>query len=153
MRLTQADTRILALLQRRGRATLNEIGRAVGLSASACSRRLAQLLDSGAIRGFHAHLDPRLLDMQTTVIVQVSLSSQSEATLSAFERAVADIPSVLSCDLMSGAVDYVVRVAVRDLAAYENLHREVLAMLPGVARIESSFVLRGIVDRPQPAIF
>lgn len=150
--ITRTDKKILALLQKDGRASVTDIGERVGLSASACSRRLAQLQKSGAIRGFHATLAPEILDMQTMAIVQVSLSSQSETSLRAFENAIARTRAVLSCDLMSGSVDYLLRIAVKDIAAYESLHREVLAMLPGVARIESSFVLRGIVDRQQAAM-
>ncbi len=146
------DTKILATLQRDGRATLAELSAATGLSASACSRRLAQLFETGKIRGVHADLDPELLSMQTIVIVQVSLHSQSESALREFELAVTTMRGLLSCDLMAGGVDYVLRIGVKDLATYERLHRHTLAALPGVSRVESSFVLRSIVDKRQPQL-
>ncbi|MEO0996698.1 MAG: Lrp/AsnC family transcriptional regulator [Pseudomonadota bacterium] len=147
------DRKILAALQRDARQSMAAIGDAVGLSASACSRRVAQLQRDGRIVRFAAELSPELLDAATTVIVHVSLASQSESSLRAFEAAVGRCREVVTCDLVSGGVDYTLRIAVRDLAGYERLHREVLSALPGVARLESNFVLRPIVSRGQPVIY
>ncbi len=148
----RADQKILATLQRNGRASLADLATATGLSTSACSRRLNQLLDDGTIRGVYAELAADQVNQQMLVIVQVSLHSQSIEGLAQFERAIAGIPELITCDLMSGGVDYQLRLGVRDLAAYEQLHRDTLSALPGVSRIESSFVLRPIVNRHQPMI-
>ncbi len=150
--LDKIDRRILAILQTEARASLARIGEQVGLSASACSRRISQLESSGAIRGFRTELAPEIFAIGSIVMVQVTLSSQSEASISAFERAIKKCSKVITCDLMSGGVDYLVRIAVADLGDYERLHREVLSALPGVARIESNFVLRGVIDRQQPSL-
>ncbi len=149
MELDLLDKRILTLLQTNARASLGTIGDEVGLSASACSRRLAQLEAKGAIALYRAELAAELFGLSSVAIVQVTLSSQSESALKAFERAINECRRVVTCDLMSGGVDYLVRILVADLNDYERLHREVLSALPGVARIQSNFVLRGIIDRQQ----
>jgi Lrp/AsnC family transcriptional regulator, leucine-responsive regulatory protein len=82
------------------------------------------------------------------VIVRISLKNQSEELLSAFEKAVAAVPSVASCYLMSGDDDYMLTVIARDLAEYERVLKEQLARLPGIARLNSSFVLRKVSDKP-----
>ncbi len=150
--LDSIDRKILAALQTDARQSMAAIGDAVGLSASACSRRFTRLQRAGRIVRFSAELSPELLDAATTVIVHVSLASQSESSLRAFETAVGRCREIVTCDLMAGGVDYTLRIAVRDLADYERLHREVLSALPGVARLESNFVLRPIVSRRQPII-
>jgi DNA-binding Lrp family transcriptional regulator len=82
--------------------------------------------------------------------VQISLKSQSEDLLAAFEKAIAAAPSVVSCHLMSGDDDYVLTVLARDLADYERIHRQELSRLPGVTRLKSSFALREVKSRALP---
>jgi DNA-binding Lrp family transcriptional regulator len=86
-----------------------------------------------------------------TVMVQISLKSQSEELLNAFEQAVASAPSIVSCHLMSGEDDYLITVMARDLADFERIHKEQLSRLPGVVRLKSSFALREVANRPLPA--
>jgi DNA-binding Lrp family transcriptional regulator len=86
-----------------------------------------------------------------TVIVQISLKSQNEDLLKAFEEAIAGAPSVVSCHLMSGEDDYLVTVMARDLADFERIHKEQLSRLPGVVRLKSSFALRQVANKPLPA--
>lgn len=150
--LDSIDRHILAVLQANARLPISALGEQVGLSASACSRRVAQLERDGCIEGYCATLNPSLLAMDMVAIVLVTLQSQSESCLAKFERAINRCRQVISCDLMSGSVDYSVRIAVRDLKDYERLHREVLSVLPGVTRIESNFVLRGVINRRQPVL-
>jgi Lrp/AsnC family transcriptional regulator, leucine-responsive regulatory protein len=83
-------------------------------------------------------------------VLSISLRSQSQEVLDAFEKAVAAAPSVVSCHLMSGEDDYLVTVMAGDLSDYERIHKEELSRLPGVARLKSSFVLRQITDRLLP---
>jgi len=119
----------------------------VGLSQSACSRRLDNLEKSGVIRGYHAQLSNTAFGHRMTVIVHISLSGQFEKTLSEFEAAVKLCPNVLSCHLMSGEYDYILRIAAKDLQDYERIHKEWLTAMPHVTKINSSFALREIVDR------
>ena len=120
---------------------------AVGLSASACSRRLDLLEKSGVIRGYHARLSDKALGHSMTAIVHISLSGQFARTLAEFENAVKLCPNVVSCYLMSGEYDYILRVTVRDLEDYERLHRDWLSALPHVVKLNSSFALRNVIDR------
>jgi Lrp/AsnC family transcriptional regulator, leucine-responsive regulatory protein len=150
--LDAIDHAILATLQDDGRISNAALAERVGLSASACSRRLDILEKSGVIRGYHARLSNAALGHVMTVIVHISLSGQFARTLDEFEKAVKLCPNVLACYLMSGEYDYILRMAVRDLADYERLHRDWLSALPHVVKINSSFALRDVIDRPNIGI-
>lgn len=147
-KLDTLDIAILRTLQEDGRISNANLAERVGLSASACSRRLDILEKSGVIRGYHARLSNRALDYGMTAIVHISLSGQFEKTLSEFEAAVKRCPNVLVCYLMSGEYDYMLRVAAKDLQDYERIHKEWLSALPHVVRINSAFALREVIDRP-----
>ena len=147
MDLNATDKAILLALQKDGRVTNIELADRVGLSPSACLRRVRSLEESGVINGYAAVLDPASIGRGTSVFVEISLSSQEESVLDAFEAAVAVHPAVMSCHLMAGDADYLVHVVCSDVAHYEQLHRTHFALLPGVARIRSSFALRTVVDR------
>ncbi|MEX2319250.1 MAG: Lrp/AsnC ligand binding domain-containing protein, partial [Bauldia sp.] len=95
-----------------------------------------------------AVVDAAAIGLGITVFVEITLERQNDDTLRAFETALAACPNVLSCHLMSGSSDYLIRIAAHDLADFERLHANVLGHLPGVARIESKFALRQAVDRP-----
>jgi Lrp/AsnC family transcriptional regulator, leucine-responsive regulatory protein len=147
MALDRIDVSILDALQKDGRMSNAALAEKVGLSQSACSRRLDNLERSGVIRGYHARISNAALDHKMTAIVHISLSGQFEKTLSDFEAAVKLCPNVLSCHLMSGEYDYILRIAARDLADYERIHKEWLTAMPHVTKINSSFALREVVDR------
>lgn len=147
MNLDRIDRKLLALLQADGRITNTELARQVGLSQSACLRRMQRLEQTGVIRGYGALLDPAALGKPETVFIEITLHNQSEAVLDAFERAVAASPDILECHLMAGGYDYLLRVAVADSADYERLHRKQLAAFPHVARIRSLFTLRRVSQR------
>jgi Lrp/AsnC family transcriptional regulator, leucine-responsive regulatory protein len=146
--LDNIDLAILKALQINARITNAELADKVGLSPSACSRRLDILEKSGVIGGYHARLSHKALDYKMIAIVHISLSGQFAKTLSEFEAAVKRCPNVLVCYLMSGEYDYILRVAARDLEDYERIHRDWLSALPHVVKINSSFALREIIDRP-----
>ena len=146
------DLAILSALQADGRMSNAALAEKVGLSPSACSRRLDNLEKSGTIRGYHARVSNRALGYSLTVIVHISLSGQFQKTLREFEEAIKRCPNVLVCYLMSGEYDYVLRVAAKDLADYERIHRDWLSALPHVVKINSSFALREIIDRPNVGI-
>lgn len=146
--LDTIDISILKALQTEGRISNSALAERVGLSASACSRRLDILENSGVIKGYYARLSHKALDYRMIAIVHISLSGQFTKTLAEFEAAVKLCPNVLVCYLMSGEHDYTLRVAARDLEDYERIHRDWLSALPHVAKINSSFALREVIDRP-----
>jgi Lrp/AsnC family leucine-responsive transcriptional regulator len=97
-------------------------------------------------------LDLGLFGLRTTVLVRIALESQSEQALKAFEAGVLDCPSVITCFLMSGSDDYVAIVLARDIEDFERIHRTELSRLPRVARIQSSFAMREVVNRAVPPV-
>lgn len=140
------DSTILDELQRNGRLSNVELAERAGLSESACLRRVKALDDKGVITHYAAHLDARAVGLPGTVFVRVSLTSQREEQLLTFEDAVTHVPEVMECYLMSGDVDYIIRVVVKDAPDYERVHH-ILTSLPGVDRVHSSFALRTILRR------
>ncbi len=144
--LDQLDDAILRHLVRHGRATNYEVGEAVGLSASAASRRILALEQSGAIRGYRALIDDRLLGKQMTVYIRVTLERQSAAVLRAFETAVRYCHDIESCHLMAGQYDYMLVARVAGIDDYGRLHQNELSRLPGVTRLETSFALRDVLE-------
>jgi Lrp/AsnC family transcriptional regulator, leucine-responsive regulatory protein len=142
--LDQTDRAILNLLQEDGRISNAALAERVHLSPSACLRRVRRLEESGVIDRYVALLDPAAIGRGTHVFVEISLQSQAEEVLDAFEAVVAQAPEVLSCHLMAGQADYLVHVVVADVADYERLHRTHLAKLPGVSNLHSSFAIRAV---------
>lgn len=145
--LDDLDSAILQYLERNGRATNYEVGEAVGLSPSAASRRIQALETAGAIRGYRALIDERVLGKQMTVFVRVTLERQSANTLSAFEAAVRHTRGIVSCHLMAGQYDYMLVARVADIDDYGRLHQNELSRLPGVTRLETSFALRDVMEQ------
>ena len=144
--MDQADARILRALQRDSSRPVAELAAEVGLSASACHRRVKLLEDSGVISGYAARLDRSALGFPVQVFVEITLSSQSQEALTAFETAVTRFDEILECHLTTGQADYLLRVVARDVADYDNIHRNCLARLPGVSSMQTIFVLRSIRD-------
>ncbi|CAH0157294.1 Lrp/AsnC family transcriptional regulator [Roseomonas sp. CECT 9278] len=143
--LDEADQRILKALRQDGRKTNAALADAVGLSPSACLRRLRLLESRGVIRGYTAIIEEPQDRDTVTVIVQITLDRQTEEHLSRFEGAVKRLPEVRDCFLMTGLSDYLLRVEVQDASDYERVHKEQLSRLPGVARIQSSFAIRRVI--------
>mmetsp|Transcript_915 Transcript_915/g.2040 ORF Transcript_915/g.2040 Transcript_915/m.2040 type:complete len:170 (-) Transcript_915:290-799(-) len=144
MSLDQTDRRILTVLQKQGRISNAELAERVNLSQSACHRRVHRLEKDGYIKDFVALLDPRKLDVPTTVFVEITLSGQADEVLDAFEKAVSRIPDVLECHLMAGTADYILKVVAKNTEDFARIHRQHLARLPGVAQMQSSFALRTV---------
>jgi len=145
------DRKILAELQRDGRLTLTELAERVRLSLSPCHRRLRTLERSGAISGYHARLDASALGLTFEALVFVTMRYEDRETIAAFEQQVAGIPHVLSAQRLFGDPDYLLRVVTRDLPAYRELYDERLATLPGVLRVNSTLVMKSVVEaRPLP---
>ena len=142
----ELDGAILRYLEQHGRATNYEVGDAVGLSASAASRRILALEASGAILGYRAVIDDRLLGKRRTVYIRVTLERQSAAVLSAFEAAVRKCRDIVTCHLMAGQYDYLLIARVAGIDDYGRLHQNELSRLPGVTRLETSFALRDVLE-------
>lgn len=151
MSLDRFDAAIIATLLKNGRVTGLELSKEVGLSPSACARRLQQLETDGYITGCQATIDLGRMGFRLTVIVTLTLAQQTQEAMESFERAVEKCPSVLWCSLISGAGDYIISIAARDIGDYERIHKEQLSRLPGVIKLHSSFTLREVVRRPAPA--
>jgi DNA-binding Lrp family transcriptional regulator len=122
------------------------LAKRVGLSASACLRRLRMLERSGTIRGYTVLLDASAAS-GLVVMTQIELERQTEDYLNRFEAAVRRCPDIQDCYLMTGSSDYLLKIRVADAGEYERLHRSVLSKLPGVSRIQSSFTIRSVVGR------
>jgi Lrp/AsnC family transcriptional regulator, leucine-responsive regulatory protein len=144
MDLDPIDKKILAELQRNGRISNVDLAAAVGLSPSPCLRRVRDLEDTGVIDRYAAILDQAAGGYALSVFVQVTLERQVETALEAFERVVADRPEVMECYLMTGDADYLLRVVVPDVAAYEGFLKNHLTRIPGVSSIKSSFALNRV---------
>lgn len=147
MPLDATDKSLLRLLQEKGRATNAELAEAVHLSESACFRRVRTLEGDGVITGYAATVDPRAVGVGLTVYVSITLSSQAQDLLAAFEQAVAAAPEIMECHLMTGQADYMIRLVASSVEDLERLHATLLTRLPGVARINSSIALRTVVRR------
>ena len=142
--LDETDRRLLRALQRRGRMSNAELSDAVNLSQSACHRRVQRLEREGVIAGYVALLNPRMVGCRALVLVEITLSGQTDDVLDAFEAAVARVPEVLECHLMAGAADYLLKVVAEDSEDFARIHRRSLATLPGVQTMQSSFALRTV---------
>jgi Lrp/AsnC family leucine-responsive transcriptional regulator len=152
MKLDAIDITILSELSGNARASQVDLAARVGLSSTAIARRQKALEEAGFIRGYQAVLDLTRFGLATTVLVRVTLDSQNDAALKSFEAAVINCPSVVRCFLMSGSDDYIVIVMARDIEDFERIHRTELSRLPRVARIQSSFAMREVVNRAVPPV-
>jgi Lrp/AsnC family leucine-responsive transcriptional regulator len=138
------DLRILEHLQRDARISNVELARAVNLSPSPCLARVRALEKAGTINRYVTLLDPKRLGLTVSVLVQVTLEKQIEPALETFEKAVRERPEVMECYLMTGDADYLLRVLVPDVPAFERFILEFLSRVPGVGNIKSSFALKQV---------
>lgn len=142
--LDALDRAILRSLQTDGRLTNVELAKRVRLSPSPCLRRVKSLEDRGYIRGYTALLDRARVGRGLHVVVMVSLTSQRQETLEAFERSVAALDDVLECYLMAGESDYLLVVATADLDSYQRFFTKRLGELPGVASLRTLISMKTV---------
>jgi Lrp/AsnC family leucine-responsive transcriptional regulator len=142
--LDAIDRKILALLQANGRTSLTELAGKVGLSQSPCLRRIRILERAGIISRYVAVLDQDKVGLPVSVFVSIKLENQRQQALDRFTKAIARWPEVLECYLMTGPRDYLLRVVVADLAAYDRFLKQKLTTVAGVSSIESSFALEQV---------
>lgn len=138
------DVRILERLQRDARISNVELARAANLSPSPCLARVRALEQDGTIGRYVTLLDAKKLGLTVSVLVQVTLEKQIEPALEAFERAIRERPEVMECYLMTGDADYLLRVLVADVPAFERFIMDFLTRVPGVGNIKSSFALKQV---------
>ncbi|MEQ1956465.1 Lrp/AsnC family transcriptional regulator [Mesorhizobium sp. CN2-181] len=142
--MDRIDRRLLLALREDSQRSISELGQLVGLSPSACHRRVKLLEQAGIIKAYRAELDETLLGFGMSFFIEVVLTGQDEATLDAFEATIVTVPEVLECHLMAGHADYVLRVACRNGDDFERIHRALVSRLPGVARVQSNMTIRTV---------
>jgi Lrp/AsnC family leucine-responsive transcriptional regulator len=139
--LDATDRKILAVLQEDGRISISDLATRVALSPSPCLRRIRRLERTGIIARYVAVLDQAKVGLPVSVFVSIKLESQRVEALERFKKAILKWPEVLECYLMTGPRDYLLRIVVADLAAYEQFLKQKLTRVDGVSSIESSFAL------------
>lgn len=142
LQIDNIDKRLLRVIQIDSKKSVQELGNEVGLSGSACHRRLKAMEDQGLIDRYKAVLNAKKVGFQIMLFIQVSLSSQSETALLAFEKAVMNVPEILDCYLMAGDSDFLIRVVCRDQEDFERLHRRLISRLPNVSRLHTNMCIR-----------
>ena len=138
-KLDKIDERILEELSRDGRVTVAELARRVALSATPCQARMRRLEREGVILGYRALLDWTKIDRAHIAFVEVKLSHTTETALSAFNKAVRDVPEIEQCHMIAGGFDYLMKMRTSDIASYRQVLAEKIAALPYVAQT-STFV-------------
>lgn len=144
MKLDTTDLKILDELQRDGSLSNVELARRVHLSPSPCLARVKALEKAGIITGYVALANATALGLGLNVFISISLKSQDKTALNAFEQRIAEHDEVMECYLMTGDSDYLIRVAVQDIAALERFILDQLTPIPGIDKIRSSFTLKQV---------
>jgi Lrp/AsnC family leucine-responsive transcriptional regulator len=148
--IDRTDRRILEALQKNGNISNLELAEKVGLSPSPCSRRVKHLEDIGVISRTVTLLNPQILGLKLTVMIQVSMDRHTPDRFESLENTLEDYPEVISCSMITGqAADYLIVVMVTDMEAYQAFLLGKLTRIPGVTGVHSSFVLRKIIDRTE----
>lgn len=139
--LDDIDRKIIMQLQLDSRISMQALAEKVGLSASPCHRRIKILEERGIVTGYVATVDQKAVGLPVSVFISIKLARQKEEDLDRFARAISSWHEVLDCYLMTGHRDYLLRVVVPDLGAYERFLKQKLTRLEGISSIESSFAL------------
>jgi Lrp/AsnC family transcriptional regulator, leucine-responsive regulatory protein len=138
------DKRILAILQEDGRRRNTELADSINMTPAPCLRRVKELEESGVIRKYVALVEPRLVGLNLTALIEVKLVSQTQARLESFERIVSKLPNVLECFLVTGDWDYVLKVVVHDLDEYQKFLVTKLTSLRDVQNLKSTIVMKSV---------
>jgi DNA-binding Lrp family transcriptional regulator len=146
--LDHIDNRILAELQDDGRMTNVELANRVGLTAPPCLRRVKALEQDGMINGYHAALNASRLGYTITVFAMVSLKSQAETDLRAFEDHIATLDPVRECHMLNGEIDFILKIVARDLQEFQLFLTSALTTAPNVASVKTSLTIRTSKNRP-----
>ena len=147
-KLSDADKRILDVLQADGRIANVALAERVRMSPSPCLRRVKRLVQDGVIKGFAAIVDPKAIGLGVEAFAQVTIERHADAEATAFREAVKDVEEVLSCYAMTGELDFLLRIVVADLEAYGEFVRKTLLRLPSVKDVRTSFVIEVVKTSP-----
>jgi Lrp/AsnC family transcriptional regulator len=154
LQLDSIDWAILGVLQTDASLPVHEVGDRVGLSSNACWRRIKRLEDSGIIARRVALLDAEMLGLATTVFVAIRTQRHDPAWLDLFSAGIAGIAEISECHRMAGDVDYLLKIVVRDIAHYDRIYRKLIAAVPDIADVSSSFSMekmKATTALPKPA--
>lgn len=146
--LDEIDLKILQRLQNDGRITNVELANSVGLTAPPCLRRMRALEDEGVIKSYHAAIDPAKMGYTITVFAMVSLKSQAEIDLQAFEDHVQKLPEVRECYMLNGEIDFMLKVVAKDLQQFQSFLTSQLTSAPNVASVKTSLTIRSAKHLP-----
>jgi len=146
--LDSIDRKLLAELQAEGRVTNVDLAKRVGLTAPPCLRRVRGLEVAGVIRGYHADLDPSKLGFAITVFAMVSLRSQAEEDLRAFEDHIKTLPEVRECHMLNGEIDFILKIVSHDLQSFQEFLTSKLTPAPNVASVKTSLTIRTAKNEP-----
>ncbi len=146
--LDQIDRRLLAELQDQGRVTNVDLATRVGLTAPPCLRRVRALEEAGVIKGYHAQLDGAKLGFTIMVFAMVSLRSQAEEDLRAFEEHVLALPEVRECHMLNGEIDFILKIVSKDLQSFQEFLTSKLTPAPNVASVKTSLTIRTAKHEP-----
>ena len=150
MELDRTDRRILEVLQRQGRISNQDLADSVGLSPSPCMRRVRALEENGIISGYRAMLDAQKLGLTLMALIHISMDRHTPERFDNFENKISVLPEVLECLLITGQeADYLVKVIVRDMEAFQHLLLDKITRIEGVSGVHSSFVMRRVVDKTE----
>lgn len=144
--LDRVDLKIMRHLQRDGRLSNAELASAVNVSPATCHRRTQALFDAGHILNVMGHVNPSSVDLGTLVMVGVVLDRSTPESFSAFEKAVDGMTELLDCHLVAGDFDYLLKIRVREMKDFNEMHTKMLIALPGVRQIRTFFVLKEIKE-------
>jgi Lrp/AsnC family leucine-responsive transcriptional regulator len=148
MELDRYDRQILEILQQDGRISNQDLADRIGLSPSPCLRRVRTLEEAGLITGYRALLDAKKLGLSLMALIGISMDQHTPERFANLESAIAEIPEILECLLITGQQsDYQLKVVVRDMDAYQDLLLNKITRIQGVTGVHTSFVLRKVVDR------
>ena len=148
MELDRYDLQILEILQSDGRISNQDLADRIGLSPSPCLRRVRTLEEAGLITGYRALLDAKKLGLSLMALIGISMDQHTPERFANLEKAIAEIPEILECLLITGQQsDYQLKVVVRDMDAYQDLLLNKITRIQGVTGVHTSFVLRKVVDR------
>ncbi len=146
--LDAIDMKLLAELQADGRITNVDLAEKVGLTAPPCLRRMRTLEQNGIIKSYHADIDASKLGYTITVFAMVSLKSQAESDLRAFEAHAQSIPEIRECHMLNGEIDFILKIVARDLQSFQELLTSKLTSAPNVSSIKTSLTIRTAKDEP-----
>lgn len=150
MDLDRTDRRILQLMQKNGRISNIDLADSVGLSPTPCSRRVKRLEESGVIQRHVTLLDPEWLGLKLTAIIGITMDRHTPERFAHFEERISQMPEVMECSIVTGqAADYLLKVIVADMAAYEAFLLGQLTRIDGVSGVHTSFVLRRVIDKTE----